>query len=563
VSNGGDAGSANGAGTPVASLPPETKVESTYKTPVSTRNVVWVANPTSGRVAYINAQTFDVQTVEAGDGPTYLAAVADPTDDVAIVQNVLSQNATLLRVHPGSTSPAATAVFPSTADANSWAISNSGRWAIAWTNAAQVTSPNPAQGFQQLAVIDTTKPGQSTILAVGYRPSAIAYSGDGDAYAVTDDGITEIDLSGAQPAVTRNFPLVFQSVESADGAVPGPDATPSIGDSGEAVEAGPDAGEAGIAADASPAPADADAAVAVVPPQAAATQPDVSFTPDGAYALVRSDGVASINVISLHDGVSSQVLLPALPTDLSIAPDGSFAVAVLRDTSTVAILPLPGVVTNPGALSTIPVPGHVIGRGIVSPSGKSVLLFTTAAPVDELSVLTLGANPSLYTATLHDPVLAVFPTADGQNALVLHNVTPVAGSNVLGAYSMVPIAQQLPAFIVSLAAAPLAVALAPTSDRALVAYRDDPSTTYGVDMVSIPSFQVTSFSLASAPTAVGIVTGSSAGGDAGSSALSRGYVGQDYADGRITFVDMSDGAERTITGFELSAQIVTGEGGGL
>src|SRR5580692_11580525 len=68
-------GSGGAASSGAAALPPETKVESSFQTPVSTRTVVWSANPTSGRVAYINSQTFDVQTVEAGDGPTYLAAI--------------------------------------------------------------------------------------------------------------------------------------------------------------------------------------------------------------------------------------------------------------------------------------------------------------------------------------------------------------------------------------------------------------------------------------------------------------------------------------------------------
>jgi hypothetical protein len=52
------------------------------------------------------------------------------------------------------------------------------------------------------------------------------------------------------------------------------------------------------------------------------------------------------------------------------------------------------------------------------------------------------------------------------------------------------------------------------------------------------------------------------------SAAHRGYVAQDYSEGRITFVDLSgqsgcDGSSscnltRTITGFELAARVVNG-----
>jgi len=555
----GSGSTSSGAGVPA--LPPETKVESSYQTPVSTRNVVWVANPASGRVAYINAQTFSVQTVEAGDGPTYLAAVSDPTDDVAIVQNVLSQNITLLRVHPGSLATPTTTVFPSTADANSWAVSQSGRWAIAWANAAQITNPDPTQGFQQVAVIDTTQVRPATILAVGYRPVSIAFSGDSHAYAVTQDGITGIDLlGGTQPSVTQNFPLVASGEPEADAATTADGSSSTDASLPGAVDAANgDGGPSGtVSAVGSPSAGTGGSGV-----------PDVSFTSDGLYALARTDGVLAINVVSLQDGKSTAVVMPALPTDLTVSPDGTFAVAVLRDTSTVAILPLPGIVTDPTSFSTVKIPGQTIGRAIVTAGGKTVLLFETAAAIDALSVLTLQPTPTFFTVALHAPVLAVFPTSDGQNAVVLHNVTPVAGSNVLGAYSLVPIGAQLPALIVSLPAAPLAVALAPSGDRALVAYRDDPSSTFGVDMAMLPSFQVTSYSLASPPTAVGIVTGAlgvdagsapAAGADAGAD-VARGFVGQDYADGRITFVDLSSGSERTITGFELAAQIVTGSNG--
>ena len=42
---------------------------------MATGNIVWSANPTSGRVAYIDATTFNVQTTEAGNGPGVYEAV--------------------------------------------------------------------------------------------------------------------------------------------------------------------------------------------------------------------------------------------------------------------------------------------------------------------------------------------------------------------------------------------------------------------------------------------------------------------------------------------------------
>ena len=50
---GGSTGSADAGGPP---LPPETEVESSYEVPVATGSYIWVANPDSGRVAYVAAR---------------------------------------------------------------------------------------------------------------------------------------------------------------------------------------------------------------------------------------------------------------------------------------------------------------------------------------------------------------------------------------------------------------------------------------------------------------------------------------------------------------------------
>jgi len=545
AATGGASGSTSGAAAP-AILPPETKTESNYQSPVATGNVVWIANPTSGLVAYIDSTTFAVQTIAAGNGPTYLAAIPSSVDDIAIVQNVLSHDATLLQYHHGALT---TTTFPSTVDANSWAVSQppssdasttSAKWAIAWTDATRIANPDPTQGFQNIAVLDLAAgpdAGAAVILTVGYRPVQVAFSADGKyAYAVTEDGISVIDLlGGPEPAVTKSLPLAAPATTSANDA-----ATEDASDA-----ATEDAGDAatGDAAD-SPEVVSSDAGTPSAVSDAPGA-PDVSFRPDGSYALVRNDGSPIITVVSLPDGATTGVALPGTPTDLTISPSGAFAVAVLRDTSTVAVLPLPGIATDPTSFSLIPVAGETIGRAIVTKDGTTALLFTTAAPIDRLTVLTL-ATRSFRTVTLHAPVLAVFPADDEQNAVVLHNVTPTPGSGVKGAFSLVPIGgEALPANIVSLPAAPTAVAIAAGGDRALISLRDDPTSTYGVDLALMPSLEVVPFMLASPPIAVGIVG-------------TQGYVAQDFAEGRITFLDLASEAARTITGFDLGARIVTG-----
>jgi hypothetical protein len=538
-----------------APLPPEMKVENQFKAPVATGNFVWTANPTSGRVAYVNASTFAVETSPAGNGPTYLAAVKDavhPNDDVAIVLNVFSHDATLLRVNAQGT--LTTQTYASTDDANSWAISPTGHWGIAWTDATFVDNADPTQGFQFLAVMDLSAtatdpqvPAPSTIVAVGYRPAELAFSSDDSrAFAVTDDGISVIDLKDGTPTLIRQDPLSATGAVTADGGA----------DAG-ALQSGVDAAtpdaqaDAGSAADGSGG-VTGDSGGTVV----ASGTPDVSFTPDGKYALVRRDGLPNVTIDALADGSLTTIPLPSAPTDLTISPAGNFAVAVLRDTSTVVILPIPDVITDPSGITSIPVAGPTIGRALVTNQGKSVVLFTTVAPVESLTLLTLGAPPAVRNITLHGSVQAVFPSSDGQYAIVLHPPGAIPGSNAKGAFSLVPVGQQLPAVIQSLPAPPTAVAM--SNDRAIVSIRDDSSSTYGLYLALMPSLDVHPYTLASPPIAVGIAAGAG-----------RGYAAQDYSEGRITFVDLLEGGTQdagsvfsanTITGFELNAGIVVGPG---
>jgi hypothetical protein len=543
-------GSSQGASSSsAAALPAETKIESAFQSPVATGQVVWTANPTSGRVAYIDATTFDVATVLAGDGPTYLAAVADPVDDVAIVLNVLSQNATLLRDHEGVLT---TTTYPASPNANAWAVSASGRWAIAWTNTSILTDAGATQGFQDVEVIDLLAPSADggaapqppTDLIVGFRPVQVVYAEppadagaltETRAYAVTEDGISVIDLvDGPAPKVIANYPLSAPA-----SALAPPEASTPSDDGGDDASASSDAASGD----------DAAASLSSPSAPAAGTAPDVSITPDGSYALVRQDGVPSITVVSLLDGTTTAVALPALPTDLTLSPDGTFAIAVLRDISTVVTLPIPGIAADPTAFTSTTIAGQTIGRALVTPDAKSAILFTTAAPVSSLTILSLGATPTANTIALHAPVLAVFPTSDSANAIVLHNITPSDG--VEGAFSIVPIASSLPANLVSLPAPPTAVALAPSGDRALVTMSDPASATFGAYLAKMPSLQAIPYPLASAPLAAGIVAGASAA-----------YVTENYAEGRITFIDLQAdggaGGARTITGFELGARIVEG-----
>ena len=211
---------------------------------------MWTANPDSGRVALVNATSLEVHTVEAGFGPTYLAAIPDPNDpnaSQAIVINVKSEDATVLRASAsGDVTTETVELHPG---ANSWALSKGGHWAIAWTDAKNVANADPTQGFQDITVVDLSGTATATRLSVGYRPTRIFLSADEKrAFAITEPGVSIIELdSSLGPMVSKDVPVTDDPLEN---------------------------------------PASR----------------DVSITPDGSYALVRRDGSPDVGIVSLADG---------------------------------------------------------------------------------------------------------------------------------------------------------------------------------------------------------------------------------------------------------------------
>jgi DNA-binding beta-propeller fold protein YncE len=487
---GGGGPSTTGAGGS-GGTPPEKEVESSFGAPVATGKYVWIANPTSGRVAYIDASTLEIKLVDAGNGPTYVAAVPDPSDDVALVLNVLSRDATLLRASGGSLSATSIAVPPA---GNAWAVSADGHWAIAWTDARRVDKPDPIEGYQDLTVLDLTKGSEkSTDLTVGYRPVAVAFDQAGQrAFAVTQDGVSVIALTGGSPMVVKNVALSDKPADMAGTS-------------------------------------------------------DVSITPDGAYALVRRDGQEAISVFSLSDGSRTDVTLPGKPTDLDLSADGSTAVAVIRDSSQVALLPVPGIVAAPTNFQTVTVDA-AIGSASLAKSSSVAFFYTNATPSPVLALMDLAASPPApRTILMRAPILGVFPTADAAHAVVLHDALTDQGSMYPAAVSLAPIALDLPPKIIGLDAPAISIAVAPGGDHALVAAGDEMKGIYQLMIGAMPSLKVQKLALASMPIAAGIVAGAG-----------RGYVAQKHPDGRITFVGLDNGEVRTLTGFELATQVVDG-----
>ena len=541
--NSGRSGSGGSGGTP-----PEQEVESSFRSPVATGKYVWAANPESGRVAFIDALSLEVKTIEARSGPTHLAAVPSSEGNRAIVLNVFSHDATLLAV--GANGDVETFDTEVHRGANSWAVSANGRWAIAWTDAAAIPNPDPIQGFQDITVIELgARSAESARLSVGYRPTRMFVSADEKrAFVVSEPGVSVIELESGNPRVSRDIAVTDDPLEN---------------------------------------PASR----------------DVTITPDGAYALVRRDGSAEVGIVSLVTGERVSVALSGGVTDLDLSEDGTRAIAVVREpgrtggdpgagggnggeagvdagndsgvadgaaldaadalpddadsadavpptpaSSEVAILPIPGIFTAPSVFDRVTIHGETVGSVALAGAGV-LLLYTNATPNDRLTIVNArpGAGYLDYRrVALKAPVQAVFGAADAEHAIAL--LKPAAGSTRAGAFAVVPLSRELPPKIQGTDAPPLSVAIAGTpSRRAILTVRDDVRRTHGVYLIRMPELQVDLLGLASPPLASGIVQ-----------AAESGFVAQEHPEGRITLLRLSDGKARTLTGFELGAKVVDG-----
>ncbi len=221
---GSDNGTANGGaphvnigsgGAGTTPLPAETELDQSFRAPVATGKLLWSANPESGRVALIDAQTLAVRMVNGGFGPTYLAAVPSKAGtDSAIVINVGSHDASWFKATATQISSVTIATH---VGANAWSVSADGKYAIAWTDVAHLEggAPDALNGYSELTVIDlSASPPKSTRLSVGFRPSQVVFdAASKHAFAVVDEGISVVEL-GKFPELSALLGRVFANLSA-------------------------------------------------------------------------------------------------------------------------------------------------------------------------------------------------------------------------------------------------------------------------------------------------------------------------------------------------------------
>lgn len=481
----GNPGSGGGAGAPV--IPPEKELEASFLAPVVTGKYVFSANPTSGRVAVIDAETYAVRLFNAGFGPTFLTAL--PGERGALVINTLSHDTTLFELSADEVSVAELSL-PVHEDANAWATSSDGRFAIAWTRTDDQQPLDPTAGSQTITVLDLERRAAKA-LSVGFHPTQVQVDDASRwAFVVSDDGISVVELGDA-PSVARLVPLSEDPLEL---------------------------------------------------PAAR----DVSILPDGSYAVVRIEGSSALRIVDLsrEDRLSTYDLGGPI-ADVDLSRDGKLALATVPSKGQVVLAPMPP--TDADGFEVVNVEGELVSSVALSDDSELALLYQNGADNSHLTLLDLrpDAGRALRTIDLKGPVNAVFAAPGARAAIAFQK--PVPGSKKAGAFSGVPTFERRSAKLVGTDATPSALAFDETGSFALVTVGASGGQSYGVYRVRLDTMQEDFVPLASLPVAAatGIVDGAG-----------RGFVAQSHPEGRITFIELSSARARTITGFELAARII-------
>jgi hypothetical protein len=502
-------------------LPPEVEMELNFEEPQASQRFVYAVNPDNGTVSIIDAETQAIQTLETGDRPSFVRTLQG-TDD-AIVLNTGSADATILRSANGAVTLSTVNVVDG---ANAIAVAPDGKHAVVYFDAAY-GSPRATPVLQDVSVISLARGNDSSVgMTVGFRPRQVHFASDpARAFVVTDDGISVLDFEPIEregTGIARLIPL------------------------GENVDQG---------------------------------SLDISIAPDGRFAMARHPAQSSIRLADLDSGEVRVLDLadPAaaaemgaggamaaqddagvdapeetLLSDLDLAPNGEFALAVARDRSAVLRIPIPGGFVDPSTITSTSIAGEVIGSVTITPASDAALLYTTAAAIERITYLPLD-GAALRSITLRKAVQAVTVAPDGKTALVLHTkadgdpnergIDPDLRIDRSYGYSVLRLRTGDVKLQVT-ASMPAAFTMVPDGSALFLLLREDDLSLREVQKIETKSFLVAPIELGSPPVSLGTVPGSK-----------RVFVNQEHAEGRITFIDWASNESRTVTGFELNSRI--------
>ena len=487
----GAAGDAS-APKPKPDLPPEKEQEPEFGAPEGSPHFVYIPDPQSDRVVRIHGATLKVSLIEVGDRPTQLKAV--PGHDWVVVLNAGSDELSVIRsTEKGDT----VATLPMEPHSNSLLVSPAGTFAAAWFDKERQKAGEPDGSFQALTLVSLADPPQSLTVSVGFRVRAVHFATDGSkAVVVTDDGVSVVKLG-----------------EVKDGTIVAP--------------------------------------VAVSPdPLSKPKEREVQTTPDAAWALVRESGLKGLYAVHLATKQIALVPLDSVPTDLDLLPGSAGALAVLRDDNAVAFVTLPPDPTDLIAADVVDVGNLTAGLARLSHDGKTAVLYTTVAGIEQVAALDLVTR-KLKAVLLKKTVESVVPVLGLRKVMLLHKPAPGPKTDdpvemhvdQSHGYTLYDLDTGFTKLVLT-PVKPTAMVLSAQPARAWLLLPDQPGGLQQVQQADFATFLTQEVTLGSKPTHVTLLD-----------KAAMVAVAQDHPSGRITFVPFAGGEPKTVTGYELNGLV--------
>ncbi|HET8935187.1 MAG TPA: hypothetical protein VFN67_17180 [Polyangiales bacterium] len=503
----------------VETLPPEKETSLNFQLPQASEHYVYALNPAAGTVAIINASTQAIQTVKTSAQPTYLRTL-EGTDN-AIILNIGSNKASIIRMRDEVAQKTDLVV---NTGANAIAVAPDGKHAVVYYNAGYESvgkSPGSYQDVAVLTVADDPADDRAIGMTVGFQPRDVFFDNQGTrAFVVTDDGVSVLD---------------FEQIEKEGAGI------------AKLVTFGGGVDQKNL---------------------------DVAITPDGAFALARTDNKSALHLVELATGQVRTLDLakifpsdtgedagvaprPVVVTDLDLMPTGREALAALRNQSTIVRLALPQAFEDPSQVRTTYVDGEVVGSLMVAPDGNSALAYTTATPeLERIVIVDLEKDAAPRTVRLRKSVGAVTYTPDSSTAIITHEKLPgspdepglSAEAQVDRSYGYSLLRLSTGDVKLQRTATQLGpIAMVPDASYLFILFRDDGLQLKEVQRVALSSFLVDPvIALENPPISMGVARASGAV-----------FVNLEHPDGRMTFIDWEEPIEKlkTVTGFELNSRI--------
>ena len=489
-----------------AGVPPPPEVEYEFGAPISSDRYIYVAMTAQDELARIDGNTLAVTSTGVGKSPRVVNAI--PNSDGAVVLDSYNGTATIVRPNGATDTIKVLATLKSL---NRLDVDPSGRYAVIWFDLTKQLMDGGIGGvgsFQDVTVV-ALAPGveRAVDLTVGFRPREVQFDAAGTrAYVITQDGVSVIDLGYA----TTHGPSIVPPIPVSDPAFPP-----------ESVE--------------------------------------VNIVASGTYAAVRQIGDPTLRIVDVGGAQLGQmwpITLSSPATDIDLSPDGGRVYAMQREAKRLSVVDVPADAFTPSGVETIDLATAAVGSFVLSRDGRRALLFTNATVDERITMIKLD-QPGYPHVTwpLKKSVRAVGISPNATSAIILNAKMPgdpAAASTVdqyidrSYGYTLLDLATGFGKLQIT-PVDPGPFTYAPDGSKAYVALDggDTVTATRALQVVTTQTGVVITKSLGSPPSEVGILPGA---GEA--------FTAQRHPLGRVTFVDLTTDAVRTITGFDLNSNIV-------